>query len=266
MRFSASQTVTRPLFREVAPFQYLPYFGGIQEEGNVNLRNAYNYNVDLKYEFFPNLGEMMAVTVFGKYLDSPIERVQIASSTPLATYINTDKAYAGGVEFEITKNLGNLVKADSGWTKNMFLGFNASYLYSEISIDTANKSKGAIVVTNPKRALQGASPFLINADVTYRANFNKMNMVTDFTATYNVFGKRIYTAGVQGLPDIYEMPVNTVDLIIKNKIGENFTIDLKFANILNPDIKYQQDFSDQVEVTRAYKRGVTYSLKLGYMF
>ena len=62
------------------------------------------------------------------------------------------------------------------------------------------------------------------------------------------------------------MPVNTVDLIIKNKIGENFTIDLKFANILNPDIKYQQDFSDQVEVTRAYKRGVTYSLKLGYMF
>ncbi len=266
LRFSASQTVTRPLFREVAPFQYLPYFGGIQEEGNVNLRNAYNYNVDLKYEFFPNLGEMMAVTVFGKYLDSPIERVQIASSTPLATYINTDKAYAGGVEFEITKNLGNLVKADSGWTKNMFLGFNASYLYSEISIDTANKSKGAIVVTNPKRALQGASPFLINADVTYRANFNKMNMVTDFTATYNVFGKRIYTAGVQGLPDIYEMPVNTVDLIIKNKIGENFTIDLKFANILNPDIKYQQDFSDQVEVTRAYKRGVTYSLKLGYMF
>ncbi len=266
LRFSASQTVTRPLFREVAPFQYLPYFGGIQEEGNVNLKNAYNYNVDLKYEFFPNLGEMMAVTVFGKYLDSPIERVQIASSTPLATYINTDKAYAGGVEFEITKNLGNLVKADSGWTRNMFLGFNASYLYTEISIDTANKSKGAIVVTNPKRALQGASPFLINADLTYRVNFKKMNMLTDFTATYNVFGKRIYTAGVQGLPDIYEMPVNTVDLIIKNQIGENFTVDFKVANLLNPEIKYQQDFSDQVEVTRAYKRGVTYSLKLGYMF
>ncbi len=266
LRFSASQTVTRPLFREVAPFQYLPYFGGIQEEGNVNLQNAYNYNADLKYEFFPQLGEMVAVTVFGKYLDSPIERVQIASSTPLATYINTDKAYAGGVEFEITKNLGNIIKSDSGWAKNMFVGFNASYLYSQISIDTANKSKGAIVVTNPTRALQGASPFLVNADVTYRANFKKINTVTDFTATYNVFGKRIYSAGVQGLPDIYEMPVSTVDLIIRNKIGEHFTLDFRILNILNPDVEYEQQFADALEVTRRFKRGINYGFKLGYQF
>lgn len=266
LRFSGSQTVTRPLFREIAPFQYLPYFGGVQEEGNVNLKNAYNYNVDLKYEWFPNLGEMVAVTVFGKYLDSPIERVQVASATPLATYINTDKAYAAGLEFEVTKNLGNLIKADSGWTKNVFVGFNASYLYTQISIDTSNNSKGAIVVTNPKRSLQGASPILVNADVTYRANFKKLNTVSDFTLTYNVFGKRIYSAGVQGLPDVYEMPVNTVDFIWKNKIGDRFSVDFTVRNILNPTVKYQQEFTDITEIVRDYKRGVTYGVKLGYSF
>jgi len=105
VRFAFSQTMSRPMFREMAPIQYLPYFGGVQEQGNSNLQNGYTYNGDLKYEWFPTRGEMIAVTVFGKYLSKPIERIRMEAATPLATYINTDKAYVGGIELEITKNL-----------------------------------------------------------------------------------------------------------------------------------------------------------------
>ena len=116
---------------------------------------------------------MIAVTIFGKYLSKPIERIRMEAATPLATYINTDKAYVGGIELEITKNLGNIIKADSGWVKNVLLGVNASYLYSQVLIDTTNKNQGNINVTNVNRQLQGASPFLLNADITYRLNWKR---------------------------------------------------------------------------------------------
>tara|TARA_B100000508_G_scaffold135364_1_gene127043 strand:+ start:1568 stop:4393 length:2826 start_codon:yes stop_codon:yes gene_type:complete len=266
IRFAFSQTMSRPMFREMAPIQYLPYFGGVQEQGNENLKNGYIYNGDIKYEWFPNYGEMIAVTVFGKYLNKPIERIRMEAATPLATYINTDKAYVAGIELEVTKNLGNIIKVDSGWVKNVLIGFNASYLYSQIIIDTTNSTQGNINVTNVNRQLQGASPFLLNADLTYRQNWKDVKVVSDFTLSYNLSGKRITEAGVFGLPDIYERPVNTLNFIWKNRIKENFTVDFKVYNILDPNIQKIQEFSDKTEVVSSYQLGMTFAVKLGYTF
>lgn len=267
LRFSFSQTTSRPMFREFAPIQYLPYFGGIQEEGNANLKNGYAYNGDIKYELFPEMGEKLTFTVFGKYLFNPIERIRMEAATPLATYMNTDRAIAGGFEIEYTKNLGNLIKADSGWTRNVFLGANFSYLYTRIIIDTTDKSKGTVNVTNLERPLQGASPYLANADVTYRLAWKKKELHhTDFTLSYNVFGKRITEAGILGIPDTYEMPVNTVDFILRNKLGEHFNVDLKVMNILDPSVRREQSYADGNEIVNSYHRGVTFAMKLGYSF
>tara|TARA_B110000091_G_scaffold101496_1_gene110464 strand:+ start:2173 stop:4998 length:2826 start_codon:yes stop_codon:yes gene_type:complete len=266
VRFAFSQTMSRPMFREMAPIQYLPYFGGVQEQGNSNLQNGYIYNGDLKYEWFPTRGEMIAVTIFGKYLSKPIERIRMEAATPLATYINTDKAYVGGIELEITKNLGNIIKADSGWVKNVLLGVNASYLYSQVLIDTTNKNQGNINVTNVNRQLQGASPFLLNADITYRLNWKKAKVISDLTLSYNRSGKRITEAGVLGLPDIYEKSVNTLNFIWKNKIKENFTLDFKVYNILDPKIEKTQEFAAQTEVVSSYQMGLTFAVKVGYRF
>lgn len=266
VRFAFSQTMSRPMFREMAPIQYLPYFGGAQQQGNENLQNGYAYNADLKYELFPNSGEMIAVTVFGKYLYNPIERVRQEAGTPLITFINTDNAVVAGLELEVTKNLGQIIKADSGWTKNVLLGFNASYIYSQISIDTTNSSQGTINVTNVNRQLQGASPILLNADITYRLNLEKYNTVSYLTLSYNLSGKKITEAGVFGMPDIYENPINTLNFIWKNKIKDNFSVDFKVYNILNPQIKKTQEFDSGTEIVSSYQLGQTFAIKLGYSF
>ena len=186
LRFAASKTITRPRFREVARFQYVEKFGDVQNQGNPDLKNAYNYNVDVKYELFPNPGELISINPFFKYLDNPIERVRVSSATPLQTYFNTDQAYIVGIEFEYTRNLGALLKAvDSSWTRNVFFGANMSLMYSEISIDTS--ASGSINVTNPTRPLQGATPLLVNADVTYRLYHKKNKDIgakTDLTLAY----------------------------------------------------------------------------------
>ena len=76
IRFSASRTVTRPSFIEMAPFLYQESYGSAQIRGNEELQNGYNYNFDLRYERFGKDGDMLSVTGYFKYLDSPIERIQ----------------------------------------------------------------------------------------------------------------------------------------------------------------------------------------------
>lgn len=275
IRFATSQTITRPGFKEIAPFLYQSYFGGPTSQGNPDLKNAYNYNADLKYEVSPNKGELMSVTVFGRYLDNPIERIAIASSSTLLSYQNIQAAYVAGIEFEVSKNLATLLYPNKNqdslvsWTKNVSGGANFSYMKSQINIPQDSN----LIITNFKRPLQGASPYLINFDATYELKLGKDSLgeyksTTTFTLTYNVFGKRVYAAGVQKAEDIYEMPVNTLDFIVKSKINKRLSVGLKATNILNPTIRLQQKkATENSQLTvQSYKRGVTVSLGIDYKF
>jgi outer membrane receptor protein involved in Fe transport len=78
LRFTFSKTITRPVLIETLPIQYVNA-DGTAEGGNEMLVNSTNYNVDLKYEVFPTNNELFAATVFAKYIDKPIERVQQGS-------------------------------------------------------------------------------------------------------------------------------------------------------------------------------------------
>ena len=87
--------------------------------------------------------------------------------------------------------------------------------------------------TNPDRALQGASPWLINTDLKYEFDCSKTWKNT-LSLVYNVYGKRIFAVGTNGLDNYYELPFNKLDFIWSSKLTNNW--DLKFAvdNILNP--------------------------------
>ncbi|MEH0157217.1 carboxypeptidase-like regulatory domain-containing protein [Limibacter armeniacum] len=263
LRFAVSKTVTRPNFKEVIPFQYQEMYGGALIQGNANLQNSDNYNADLKYEIFPNHGELFSMGVFGKYIESPIEKVQIPESGTLFTFQNGDKAQIYGVEMELSKRLNNVFNNGSEFLSRFVAGLNASYMYTQIIIDNPNS-----ILTNKERALQGASPYIINADLTYEAEFGA-SVVSTFTVTYNVFGDRIYSAGAQGAGDIYERSYSTLDFIWKNRIAEKLSVDFKVSNILNPEvIREQEEFANgaDTKLVNSYSMGTNASFSLNYTF
>ena len=132
-------------------------------------------------------------------------------------------------------------------------------------------AKDNTLETNPDRALQGASPWLINSDLKYDFEFSK-DWTNTITAVYNVYGKRIFAVGTAGLDHYYEQSFNKLDLIWGSKIGQKW--DLKFAvdNILNPVYQIKLGEDSKVNITesdltvRSYKRGVGFSFNLGYTF
>lgn len=265
LRFAASKTITLPKFTEVAPF--------LDEDvteatlGNPILKNSDNYNVDLKWEHFPEQsGELISATLFGKYIKNPIEKVFVASASNVNTFINSDNAIIFGTELEYKKNLGNLFKLEETIWNNLNFGINATVMYTKVEIDpTITTFNGSnIAPTNLDRQLQGASPFLINSDISYSKEFekHKITSVVDF----NIFGDRVYSAGGNGVGDIFEKGFGVLNFNFKDEIGKQIEISFKAKNLLNPAIKRYQDQEDSKQELTTYQFDNGINFNLGVTF
>lgn len=265
-RANASKTISRPGFREMAPFEYTEYFAGAKNVGNPDLHNGTIYNADLRFESYPNSGELIAVGVFGKQLNDPIEKVALATASgQLQSFRNTGSATVAGVEFELVKNIGIMLGKDSSCWNNFSTGVNATFLYSELKIGNSqsNKDEASVVLTNTTRPLQGASPYLLNADLSYARNFSTKVKGT-LTLAYNIFGRRVYSAGANGLGDQYELPVGMLNVIARVEIGKRWQANLNFRNVLDSRVQIEQETPNGSSILNEYRTGVNISAQITY--
>lgn len=65
--------------------------------------------------------------------------------------------------------------------------------------------------TNNQRALQGASPYLVNADLTYSPRFGEEKQLS-IALLYNLQGPRIHSVGISRLGDIKQQPLPTLTI------------------------------------------------------
>ncbi|WP_296684731.1 TonB-dependent receptor [Flavobacterium sp.] len=264
LRFAASKTITRPVIMESYPLEFVNLDGTI-ENGNPNVINSNNYNFDLKYEIFPTTKELLAVTTFSKLIQNPIERLftqSAGSGGQIITYDNSDKALLLGAELELLVQLERI----SNSFKNLSLGFNTSLMYSKVTISKNNTTE-----TNPNRKLQGASPWLINADLKYDFDFSN-NWNNTVSLVYNVYGKRIYAVGTNGLDHYYEQPFNKLDLVWNNKIGKKWEAKFSIDNILNPKYSIKLGEESKLPITekdltvKDFTKGIGFSMNISYSF
>jgi outer membrane receptor protein involved in Fe transport len=214
-RLSASKTLARPEFREVANFAYYDFIRNAQILGNSKLEKSNIYNLDLKYEYYSKPGENISVALFSKNFIKPIEQIVADGSVPsnlLLTFTNPNKATVYGIEFELRKKINN------------WLDFytNSSLIHSEVKVN------------NIKRQLQGQSNYIVNGGLNFHKNKNTLNV------TYNRVGDRLSAVGFQGYADIFENSRNILDVVYLRKINKGeikIAINDLFAQ---PSIYYQK--------------------------
>jgi len=254
LRLTGSQTIIRPELRELSALNIYDFELNASVSGNPSLKRTKISNFDVRYELYPQAGELFTVGVFYKNFENPIESIyqEAGGGSSLFSFQNAAKATAFGFEVEGRKKL----------TKRFTLQANGSYINSEVKDEKLNV----------KRALQGQSPYLINAGLLYDVVEKGFNM----TALVNQVGKRIYLVGdIQagaGSPDVYENPRALVDFQISKKFANN-KAEVKFtiADILNQrQIFYQNNNSntgynkatDGVRFSRQF--GTTYGVTINY--
>lgn len=260
LRFAGSKTYTFPQFKEVAPFLYEDV--NFSSFGNPDLMPSEDYNFDLKYEYYFSSGELVSLTGFYKKIIDPINRAQVNSAANQLSYINSgEEADVAGLELELRKDIfeitGDELEKDS---KSLSFGLNASYLYSRQDLTDESTN-----FTNDEDELQGASPFLLNTDLTFDLEKERYDLLSSFVLNY--FSDRIYSLGVQQQGNIIEKGIPTLDYIAKLTFDKHFGINFKAANLLDPSFELtQEDISGNNNVINTYKRGSNFSLGFTYTF
>ena len=262
IRLSYGRSVNRPEFREVSTSVFYDFDLASNVEGNASLKPAYIDNIDLGYEFYPSLGELIAVSLFYKHFQNPIEWTYTVNGGTDYTYsnVNAEKADNYGIELDIRKNL------DFIGMRNFSLSFNGALIKSKVNFAEGSREKS--------RPMQGQSPYLINTGLFYQEPKSGWNAAI----LYNRIGKRIVGVGrsmgtgdnIVNIPDSYEMPRNTIDLSVSKKFGEHVEVKFAVRDLLAEKITFLQ-FQETThgtleQINRQYKPGRNFNLNISYNF
>ena len=254
LRFAASKTYTLPQAKEISPFRYVSV--SFNSQGNPDLKPSDNYNIDLKWDWYISPSELFSVTGFYKYIKNTISRIEIASAGGFLSYENiSDHATAAGVEMELKKHLFNRNIANGGMSR-LTLGVNGAYTYTCAKVPLATDPSGS--------QLEGAAPWIVNADLTYL--FRKGSNSFIGALVFNYFSDRIYTIGTEGYQDIMENGVPTLDFVASTQIGKHLSINLKANNLLNAvhQLTRKGNATNDEVILSKYKRGMDLSIGLSY--
>lgn len=232
LRVSASQTLSRPEYRELAGIQFRDVIGGEIVQGNPLLERTLIQNADVRYEWYPSPGEILSIGVFAKRFDAPIERVYLSQSgSRVVRYVNADEAINYGLELEARKDFGSFADGLAP-----FDGFvNATLMRSDVRIRGISVG-GVEVPVNADRAMVGQAPYVVNAGLTWTSSGGGASA----TALYNVVGERVVNAAEAGLPDVVERPRHALDLALRLPLFETISAKLDAKNLLDAPYEVYQ--------------------------
>ncbi|MCB9663015.1 MAG: TonB-dependent receptor [Alphaproteobacteria bacterium] len=238
VRLGYGRTVSRPEFRELSPAIYQDVIGGRDQFGNPELKRGLIDNVDARVEWFPGRGDVLALSGFFKSFTQPIEQIVIVGADESLTYGNALGANNFGAEVEILKHLEFIDEA----VRDVYVSANASLISSRIVIDP----EAGGVQTNDERALQGQSPWVVNLQLGYDNPDLGLNAVV----LYNVFGPRITQVGSFGLPDTYEMPFHSLDVVVNYKLPKGFDLRFTGRNLADQKNRFELGTGELIEERR----------------
>lgn len=256
LRLGISKTYTLPQSKEISPFQYVNI--SFASEGNPNLKPSDNYNFDLKWDNYISSSEIISAAIFYKHISNPIGRVDKGNSAGLLTYDNiSNSASISGIEIELRKDLSNFGNAEKSNSNKISIGLNASYIFTTLNLNLTNTPVR-------KSGLEGASPFILNTDITYTHTKDNKSLITSLVLNY--FSNRIFTIGTLGFKDIIEKGVPTMDFVSSYYFNKKISIKLKAANLLNPSVVLMREssISNDKIILNEYKKGMNISIGFGF--
>ncbi|GBC77013.1 hypothetical protein HRbin08_00481 [bacterium HR08] len=251
LRLGWSQTVARPHFRELSPYEYTDVTGGPSARGNPGLRRTRIRNLDLRWEWL-RPPELLAVSFFLKQMSDPIEPViEPSNETTIASWRNVSGARNAGVELEVRQNLGLL----GAFGQRMQISGNYTFVHSEVTIGPQPLN----ALTSLRRPLVGQSKHLFNAAFDYEIP----RWAAHVRLLGQYIGRRLTDVGAYGLADIAQQGYPSMDFIFsKQFLGEAKRMEVKvfLENLLNHTIRFAQG----PDPYWSYRRGRTFQIGLSY--
>ena len=257
VRASASRTLSRPQLRELAPFSFADYAGGYLVLGNPELELTRITNADLRFEWFRTPQSVVAVSTFYKEFEAPIEDAVLPGTELKKTWVNARGGTNYGVELELRSPLDVIAASLADVTFNANLTVVQSDMRTGGTVDVyfEGTGTGQLAIEERDRALQGQSPYVINAGLTWAPLGG-----ASATVLFNRFGERIDAIGAQALPDVYESARSQLDAVVEWPLTGGWKAKVSASRLLGNEIEFTQGG----ELLRSYDVGRSVSLGLSW--
>jgi TonB-dependent receptor len=274
-RFSASKTVARPQFRELAPQPYFDTDSDRLSFGNQFLENSELINIEGRYEWYFGRDERLAVGAFYKDIDKPIDAIAfVQGGTFQNTFANAPNARLYGAEIEAQKYFDL-----SGWgglfeTRRFFVSANYTYTDSQIRVkagDTTRFPLSGQVVPASDIFRVGSLPLTGQSDHVANLQFGFQDDagLSEQTILLNYASNRVAFRGPSGQPDLVEKPGIRLDVVIRQgfKIfGKEIEAKLEGRNLTNTRYQEFQRLNASRIDTNSYVLGRSFQASLSAKF
>ncbi len=259
IRLCASQTLSRPEFRELSPASFYDYNLSATFTGNPDLKQTTIANIDLRYEYFMGKGEMISGSVFYKNFSNPIETTVpfgLTTTQKVFSYVNVPHANSYGLELEFRKSLSMFSSNENSIWNQLVLFGNLAYIRSNVEVITKSTTGEDMKYNRP---MQGQSPYILNGGAAF--THPKSNISA--TLVFNRIGERIFAVGNGEIPELYEAPRNVLDFSLSKKFFKKIEVKLNLSDILsNPQVFYY-NIDEKYKIVRdenAYQKSKDYSV------
>jgi len=262
LRVNYGKTLARPIFREKAEYTTENLALKVETTGNPDLRMSKIHNWDGRWEFFPGPGEVVAVSGYYKKIIKPIDVVyEPGTSNGEITWKNVGISNLYGAEFEFAKRL-NFIPLKI--IEDVSIGGNLTLLHTEIKYDSLKYAEMSRSRTDPPtmHPLQNASPYVINANISYASEVTGINAA----AYFMVYGKRLDFLTNDHTPEVYEYPRPLLNMTLAKSLTDKIKVKFTGKNMLNPVIRKGHEFKGQDYFRNTYTKGVATALSLTYKF
>jgi TonB-dependent receptor len=256
LRLGYYKSVNRPEFREQANVAYLDFDQNQTVLGNPELTRATIENYDVRGEWFPKPGEVLAASWFYKGLTNAIEEELLPSPDRyVRTWFNSPSGKNYGYELELRKSLGFA----SGSLANLVVQANYTHVTSEVEYtDKYTDQEGNTITRSKTRPLQGQAPYTVNTGLVY--SIPEIGLSTSLL--YNRFGRRLDAVGDSRSEDIYEESRDLVDFAVTEQFTKWIRLKFTVKDLLAQDKVLT--FGDTGSTWERVNAGTTYALSLSF--
>ena len=247
-RFSASKTIARPQFRELAPQTFFDTDTDRTSFGNQFLIDSQLFNLEARYEYYFGRDQRITFGGFYKDITNPIETVAFnVGGTFNTTFANAPKARLYGFEAEVQKYFPLDALSDAAFLASRRLLVNVNYTYTDSRINVkagdttifpfSGEVRPASDLFRDGQPLTGQSDHVANLQI----GFQDQDSLSEQTLLLNYASNRSTQRGPNGQPDLVEKPGLRLDLVIRqgfNLGGVDLEAKLEARNLTNT--KYQE--------------------------
>lgn len=253
LRVNYSETVARPSLRELSEVFILDFELRVPVFGNADLKMVNIRNYDIRLENYFKSGDNVSLSLFYKDFKNHIE---LTNSNFGFSWQNVDKSMASGIEIEGRKKIIKNLEFRANLTFT-----NSRTEFTQTVLQLNNGVKTYLPIEDVSRPMFGQAPYVLNGILNYTSD----TLGLTATISYNRQGKRLVITNGLGIPDVYEMPRDMIDIKVSKNLGRHWLVSITVRDLLNTAIQRRYNFTDGTIIDfDSFRYGTFYQFAVQY--